>query len=825
MFIQNIKSSFRSRARMAKRLWLVRETQCATRNASVRRLLFTSRRQLARLSLMAAISAFVLGPGLVRQPARAAAGGAVLQGDGLTAEGVVLDFDTGSHKKGDVISLARIFRDQSATIPATASDADKCPSRHLHGVIWICNAKAHSIEGPFADPFNPSDPNPHECGHGMVIPYRADVSVSVTGRTTAAVGDSVTYTVTLTNNGPHTADVVFSVFPTVAFNNEELSFPASFRINTPEGCDSELGLACGTGGLPAKGQKTLVYTLNITDSKFIKEGTLTVTFTADTFAGSISGCSTLGGKIDPVLTNNAARATTQFIHIDPGTASDRFGSALYLNVLHRPVDPAALLIVENSLTSGHTHQEVALGVLSSAEYRQDLVQSDFREFLHRDAKSSELANLVNFLINGGTDEQIMAQIFGTTEYFNLSGGNNDNFLTQLFIDLFGRTPSSSERTAETNQLSSGQTAQQVAQGLLNTQEYRQNLVQADFLKFLLRAPTSVELDNFTIVLSTGGTEEQAAAQIIGSDMFDILYPAFPVYEGSADPVIIGTFTSPNTGAQASDFTATINWGDGSTSSGTLTAKSPGSGTVFVSGSHAYVAPFTFTASIQAIDKGGNTTTFANPLMVVDAPLIAVGTRTSASPSVMSSGVVATFTDPNPGAQATEFTTTIDWGDGTTSTGTVTITNSPSGLAPQAASAAFKVSGSHAFATAGEFAVNATITDKNGSTATAHSRATVGPDFSISFDSPTVTAQAGTKARVTVNINRTGGFTGSVTVTPPPAANGIKAKPADPITTTDSTATFKMKIGGGVSPGQYPLTFTAQDATGKTRTGTVTLVVQ
>jgi virginiamycin B lyase len=100
-----------------------------------------------------------------------------------------------------------------------------------------------------------------------------------------------------------------------------------------------------------------------------------------------------------------------------------------------------------------------------------------------------------------------------------------------------------------------------------------------------------------------------------------------------------------------------------------------------------------------------------------------------------------------------------------------------------------------------------------------------PDFTLGFDQPTVTAQAGTKARVVVNINRTGGFTESVTVTPPPKANGIKSKPPDPISTTDSSAVFKMKVAGDVPPGQYPLTFTATDAGNRTRTGTVTLVVQ
>ena len=100
-----------------------------------------------------------------------------------------------------------------------------------------------------------------------------------------------------------------------------------------------------------------------------------------------------------------------------------------------------------------------------------------------------------------------------------------------------------------------------------------------------------------------------------------------------------------------------------------------------------------------------------------------------------------------------------------------------------------------------------------------------PDFALGFDQSTVTGQVGTKARVTVNINRTNGFAGNVTVTPPPPSGGIKPKPADPITTTDNSASFKMKIGGVVAPGSYQLTFTAVDDSGKLiHAGTVTLVV-
>jgi uncharacterized delta-60 repeat protein len=102
---------------------------------------------------------------------------------------------------------------------------------------------------------------------------------------------------------------------------------------------------------------------------------------------------------------------------------------------------------------------------------------------------------------------------------------------------------------------------------------------------------------------------------------------------------------------------------------------------------------------------------------------------------------------------------------------------------------------------------------------------IAPDFSIGFDQPTVTADRGTKARVNVTINHIAGFTGNVTITPPAPSGGIKPKPADPITTSDSSAAFKLKIGASAAVGPQALTFTATDSSGKTRTATITLVVQ
>jgi hypothetical protein len=103
-------------------------------------------------------------------------------------------------------------------------------------------------------------------------------------------------------------------------------------------------------------------------------------------------------------------------------------------------------------------------------------------------------------------------------------------------------------------------------------------------------------------------------------------------------------------------------------------------------------------------------------------------------------------------------------------------------------------------------------------------------FSLGFDSPTVSAQQGTKIRVTVNINRIAGFTGNVTVTPPDTLWGINPKPTAPIATTDTSVTFKLRITRGALKkdpphGPHKVTFTARDDLGRTIAVTLTVIVQ
>ncbi len=107
--------------------------------------------------------------------------------------------------------------------------------------------------------------------------------------------------------------------------------------------------------------------------------------------------------------------------------------------------------------------------------------------------------------------------------------------------------------------------------------------------------------------------------------------------------------------------------------------------------------------------------FSNKIARLDPPLTAAGTTMSASQGEAFTGVVATFTDADALASASDYTTSIKWGDGTTTAGQVT----------EDASRTFYVLGSHTYAAGGSgLAIAVTIADKDGSTVQASSTANV-----------------------------------------------------------------------------------------------------
>lgn len=168
-------------------------------------------------------------------------------------------------------------------------------------------------------------------------------------------------------------------------------------------------------------------------------------------------------------------------------------------------------------------------------------------------------------------------------------------------------------------------------------------------------------------------------------------------------VVVATFTDADTADTARGYTATINWGDSSSSSG---AVSGSNGSFSVSGNHTYVEEASYTVSVTITDNdtASNTATISSTASIGDAALSATcGVPALILPGV--NGATATFTDAaRPSGTLSDFSASIDWGDGSSSTGTVSGLNG----------GPYTVSGAHAYSGTGMYTVTTSIVDAGGS---------------------------------------------------------------------------------------------------------------
>jgi hypothetical protein len=176
-------------------------------------------------------------------------------------------------------------------------------------------------------------------------------------------------------------------------------------------------------------------------------------------------------------------------------------------------------------------------------------------------------------------------------------------------------------------------------------------------------------------------------------------------EGALFTGQVASFTDPTITATAAEYTASITWGDGHTSTGSVSGPIGGSFTVTGSNTYAEEGSYAVTVTITDIDNAANGAFTTSTATVSDAALLA-SCAVVATSSQSFSGLTATFTDAaTPFGTLSDFTAIIDWGDGTTSPGAVT---GPNG-------GPYSVSGTHTYTSTGPFTITTTINDVGGST--------------------------------------------------------------------------------------------------------------
>jgi hypothetical protein len=194
--------------------------------------------------------------------------------------------------------------------------------------------------------------------------------------------------------------------------------------------------------------------------------------------------------------------------------------------------------------------------------------------------------------------------------------------------------------------------------------------------------------------------------------------------GVDTPVGIASFTDGGSTAPPTEFSASINWGDGSPPS-TGVVSQGSSGTPYqVTADHDYAAPGTYGTTVTITDTSlpVNTVTGTGSADVTE-----VITASAVSPPIPSQTAtvpftdvpVATFVDSNSSAtvEGDGLTASIDWGDGSPpSSGAI---SQPGGLG-----STFDVSGGHTYGTSGTFTVTVTVSDSDGDMSTITESVTV-----------------------------------------------------------------------------------------------------
>ena len=156
---------------------------------------------------------------------------------------------------------------------------------------------------------------------------------------------------------------------------------------------------------------------------------------------------------------------------------------------------------------------------------------------------------------------------------------------------------------------------------------------------------------------------------------------------------LGSFS--DTTANANSWLVDINWGD-STAHTTFTTASPGT---LANQTHTYGEEGSYTVTETITDFTNQSTARTFTVNVSDPPVVAapVASLNGVEGASLTNSLVATFTDPGGAESNSDYSATIEWGDGVTDSG---IIGNSGGH--------FGVAGTHIYSEQGTYGIKVTI---------------------------------------------------------------------------------------------------------------------
>ncbi len=232
------------------------------------------------------------------------------------------------------------------------------------------------------------------------------------------------------------------------------------------------------------------------------------------------------GSVDPVAslqtrvaTGGRLNAANAVSTLGPVADYSGFLNRLYVDVLQRPADAAALAAWVPLLQRGVPREAVARAVWESPEHRGMQVNEYYVTFLGRVPDYAGGAGWINAFLGGYREVDVLLSILASAEYRGRCGGTV-RFVAHLYENLLGRSCSAAEMNTLVSAISTGTSYAAVAHGFLKSVEHNWRVIDSYFSTFLGRHLGPGEGQPWLHGLATGQLSlKNIAGIILGSDEY------------------------------------------------------------------------------------------------------------------------------------------------------------------------------------------------------------------------------------------------------------------------------------------------------------------
>jgi sugar lactone lactonase YvrE len=215
-------------------------------------------------------------------------------------------------------------------------------------------------------------------------------------------------------------------------------------------------------------------------------GSYTVTVTVNHKLGYTTQAVATGtARVTAPLGTGAPPAKPEPAPAAPVPPEQAFVQALYHTLLGRAADAPGLANWTASLQAGATRLQVVQGIWISPEHRGRQVDQLYAAYLHRGADPSGRAFWMNAL-QGGLSETDVANAFMASDEYLQAHGDLTGYLTGLYADALGRSPSAAELASWQQAAQGGMSRAALAAAFLDSREAAQALVEGFYAKDLGR---------------------------------------------------------------------------------------------------------------------------------------------------------------------------------------------------------------------------------------------------------------------------------------------------------------------------------------------------